>query len=150
MSGLKEEMSNKVSFFLEAKGYELIELNIIHHRSSSIIQILTDKPQGGITIEECAALHRDIYLLLDDGKASIDECSLEVSSPGIDRPLHTQKDFLRNRGKAVHVFLKDFFADKKEHQGIIKQLDDHHIFIENNQGVHRIPVSLIQKAQQII
>jgi ribosome maturation factor RimP len=150
MSQLSDDISTKVCGFLGSQGYELIELNIIHHRSADIIQILTDKPQGGITIEECAALHREIYHLLDEGRISIDDFSVEVSSPGIDRPLSTRKDFLRNRGKAVQIFLKDFFVDKKEYQGIIKELDEEHIFIDNNQMVQRIPISLIQKAQQII
>ncbi len=87
-------------------GYELVDMGIEKESTGQYLRIYLDKQQG-ITLDDCEKYHRQVQPLVE----SIDYDFLEVSSPGIDRPLKTEKDFLRSIGIEVEVRLY------KSHQG---------------------------------
>jgi ribosome maturation factor RimP len=74
-------------------GLELVDLIIIERNSTYMIEILTDRPQGGINLEECAAINKRIVEVLDSTQPWADDYQLTVASPGLDRHLKNQKDF---------------------------------------------------------
>ena len=111
------EMASRLS---RLQGLELVEIKLGRHRHDVLIQVLADKPQGGIRLEDCSVLHRSLVEAIDkEGILSEDGYSLEVSSPGLDRPLVTYKDFLRNISKEIHLWLKERNESKFEYTGII-------------------------------
>ena len=117
-----QELSNKV--FQEA-GMDLVDLKITGHKNDIHIEITADKPSGGINIRECAILNKALVALIEQENFLPPEIfSLELSSPGLDRPLVTRKDFMRVIGQELYIWLNDAVAGKKEVQGILTELSD--------------------------
>ena len=119
------EIAHRIS---QEQGLELVEVKIGRHKKDVLIQILADKPQGGIILEECAQLNRSIVESIDkEAFFSEDGYSLEVASPGLDRPLATAKDFLRNLNAEVHFWLKEKVEGKGEYQGTVQSVIENSI-----------------------
>ena len=137
----------------QTQGLELVEIKIGRHNKDVSIQILVDKPQGKISLKDCSLLNRAIVEAIDkEGILSEDGYSLEVASPGLDRPLATYKDFLRNLNKEVHLWLSEQVAGKKEHRGIIKSVTQEVLMIVTTKEQQEItvPVSQIMKGLLVI
>ena len=135
------------------QGLELVEVKVGGHKKDVSIQILADKPRGGINVEECSFLHRSIVEAIDkEGILSEDGYSLEVASPGLDRPLVTYKDFLRNLNNEVHVWLREQGTEKKEHGGIIKSATREALILVTTKGQQEIivPVNQITKGLLVV
>ena len=144
------EMAHRIT---QAQGLELVEVKIGIHHKDVLIQVLADKPQGGISIEECSLLNRSIVEAIDkDGILSEDGYSLEVASPGLDRPLVTYKDFSRNMNAQVRVWLKEKVAGKVEHEGIIQSVTEEFLtlLITQEQEEIKLPVDQMIKGLLVI
>jgi ribosome maturation factor RimP len=136
-----------------SQGLEIVELKIGVHQKDVMIQVLADKPQGGIGIEECTSLNRSIVEAIDkEGFFSEDGYSLEVASPGLDRPLATAKDFLRNINATVRILLKEKIAGKGEHEGVVKSVTENAVTLLTTKEKKEIsiPLDLIFKGQLVI
>jgi len=144
------ELSRIISEYLEARGLELIELVYRREGREQVLRVLTDRPQGGISLGECAQLNRELGLLLDEKALLEERYLLEVSSPGLDRPLHSRNDFLRCKNKTIKLFLREPVEGKIEWDGRITQVDEEAVHIETRDKPLTIPLSSINKAKQII
>ncbi len=101
-------------------GIDLIELKVYQQQGDVLISIVADKPLGGITMGECAQLNRALVEIIDqDSGLGNVGYALEFSSPGLDRPLSTVKDFMRNLNHEVHFWLKGPVEGKQEWSGIL-------------------------------
>ena len=87
---------------MSAGGMELVEVLFKMGKGRALLQVFIDKP-GGVTLDDCQAVSRELGTLLDVEDVISGAYVLEVSSPGLDRPLKTARDFERNLGKAVTV-----------------------------------------------
>jgi ribosome maturation factor RimP len=145
------EVASKVA---QDQGLELVEVKIGRHRQDVMIQILADKSQGGIILEECALLNRYIVESIDkEAFFSEDGYSLEVASPGLDRPLSTVKDFTRNLNAEVHFWLKEKVEGKVEYKGIVKSVSQENVILTTTTKDHKeidIPLTKILKALLVI
>ena len=89
-----------------ALGYELVELEFHPHRGGGLLRLYIDRTDGqtdGVTVEDCEAVSRRVSATLDVSDPIPGEYTLEVSSPGFDRPLRTRAHFQRFVGSRVHV-----------------------------------------------
>ncbi len=82
----------------EDRGFSLVDAELVREGQSRYLRIYIDKP-GGITLEDCEAYHRAAQPMAEE----VDYDFLEISSPGLDRPLKTQKDFDAHTGEAVEL-----------------------------------------------
>jgi len=129
----------------EAINLELVELKIGVHKKDVFLQVLADRPDGKIGIEECTKLNRSIVEAIDkEGFFSEDGYSLEVSSPGLDRPLVTPKDFLRNLNAEVRLWLKEKIAGKVEHVAFIQSVHDNAVVLLTVKEKQEITVPIDQ------
>lgn len=110
---------------LNGMGYELVEVEQLAH--NKLIRIFVDK-EGGITIDDCVAVSNHLSRLL--AVENIDYGRLEVSSPGLDRPLRKIKDFLRFQGEVIKVKLRIPLDGQRNFVGVLKEVDDGIIRIE--------------------
>lgn len=109
----------------EEAGMELIELKVAGHKNDVLIQITADKPSGGITIRECAILNKTLVAAIEQENLLPPEIfSLELSSPGLDRPLVTRKDFMRFIAKELRFWLNEPVGGKKEVQGMLAEVGE--------------------------
>ena len=136
---------------LTAAGVDLVELKVGRHKQDVLIQFIADKPKGGISMGECERLNRDIVRAIDENGFLGDNYALELSSPGLDRPLKTKKDFLRNMSAEVRVLTKEPVAGKREWVGRIIAAEDTHVVIgvEENADI-TVPLTILQKAVLVI
>ena len=140
-----------VKQILDPLGFELVEWKAIRSNNELILRFLIDRLEGGITLNECAQLNRDISQLLDEKNIVGQEYSLEVSSPGLDRPLQESKDFQRVMEKVIHVFLNEKQEGKLEFQGKLVRLEKEGIVLNDNRhGELFIPFTKINKAKQVV
>ncbi len=147
---ITEELKKLIQPLLEEGGFELVEINFNRSRFSSTLALFVDRIGGGITLDECTLLNRKIGELLDTSNIIQERYVLEVSSPGIDRPLKTKNDFLRCVGKDVKFFLREAINGKIEFTVKVLKAEDETVFVETKNDSLEIALSNIVKAKQII
>lgn len=145
-----EDLKTKISPLLEEEDIELVEMNFFRMEGKLALKLLVDKKEGGIDLSDCARLNERISNLLDNLDIIKERYFIEVSSPGIDRPLKTKNDFLRVKGKKVTIFLCETERGKREFSGILKDVDDDFVFLETDNEIVKIPFEKIIKAKQVI
>ncbi len=137
---------------LDEAGKDLIELKVGGHKNDVLIQITADKPSGGITIGECAILNKTLVAAIEqENFLPPDGFSLELSSPGLDRPLVTRKDFMRFIGQELHFWLHEPIDGKKELQGILAGVGESELTIECSRHLKSVlPLPVIIKGMLVI
>ena len=134
---------------LKRNNLELVQINY-SGRQRPVITLLIDRPEGGISIDECALMNKVIGEEWDAADILAGGYILEVSSPGIDWPLVNKSDFLRARNKKVRCFLKEAVSAKREMEGRVLEVNDACIILEADCGPLEIPLHNINKAKQVI
>ncbi len=146
----KQFIQKAVEDIVSELSLELVDLLMKKTRSTVIIDVLADRINGGITVEECSQINKRINAMIEESELFNGDFIVEVSSPGLDRPLKTSKDFMRVKGKRVIFYLNDFIERKKEHSGEIINVDEADIRVKLKDQEIKIPLTLINKAVQII
>lgn len=114
---------------IEENHFELVDVEYVKEGSNKYLRAFIDK-EGGITIEDCELVSRAFGELLDKEDFIEESYILEVSSPGLGRPLKKDKDFKRSLGEDVEIKLFKAVQKKKEFTGILKGYDDKTVTIK--------------------
>ena len=135
---------------VESMGFELVRVILIGSGKPTL-QIMAEKPDGTITIDECGKLSQAISVVLDVENTMEDTAYyLEVGSPGIDRPLTRLKDFDRFAGQEARMEIDPPVDGRKRFKGTLKGTKGDHILIAIEDGEKTIPFSSIEKAKLIV
>ncbi len=118
---------------LEELAYELVDLEFVKEGQSWYLRLYLDK-EGGITLDDCEAASRAIEAVMDEKDPIEQAYYLEVSSPGLDRPLKKEKDFIKYAGEVVDVKLYRAQNKKKTFQGELVGLKDDVVTILDETG----------------
>lgn len=114
---------------VEVHGFELVDVEYVKEGGNWYLRAYIDKP-GGITVDDCEVISRALSDLLDE-KDFIDEAYiLEVSSPGLGRPLKKEKDYIRSMGELVEVRTYRPIDRQKEFTGVLCAYDEDSVTIE--------------------
>jgi len=148
--GIISELKELIGSRLSEKGLELVDLIYRYEGSALVLRVLVDWPQGGITLAECSQLNQEIGEMLEERENLQQKYILEVSSPGIDRPLREKSDFQRCLQRKAHFFLREPIGGKIELEGRIVRVQEGSLQIESAQGSVEIPLAIINKAKQLI
>jgi ribosome maturation factor RimP len=133
---------------IENNNYELVDVEYIKEAGSWYLRIYIDK-EGGIAIDDCEVVSRALGEKLDELDYIEDAYILEVSSPGLGRPLKKEKDFARSLGDEVEVKTYRAIDKQKEFVGILKAYDGDTItlgFEEDEMVINRVDIALIRLA----
>ena len=117
----------------EQMGFELVDAGVEKEPTGRYLRFYIDKPEG-ISLDDCEAYHKAVRSLAD----TVDYDFMEVSSPGIDRPLKKDRDFERNLGSEIEIRLFKPMEGAKQLTGILAGLEDGNILLETPDGVKRI------------
>ena len=118
---------------VEEYGFELVDVEYVKEGSNWYLRAYIDKP-GGIGVNDCEAVSRRLSDILDEKDYIEDSYILEVSSPGLGRPLKKEKDFARSLGEEVEVRTYRAIDRQKEFIGILKDYDKDTVTIEYEDG----------------
>jgi len=130
-----------------AAGLELVLAEFRRESSGRILRLYIDRPDGGVTLDDCADISRQVTDLLDVSLEDIGPYNLEVSSPGIERPLVKPTDYQRFTGKAARIQLHAAVNGQKKFKGIISTATDETVQIETDAGTVSFDFSQIVKGR---
>ena len=118
---------------VEEHGFELVDVEYVKEGGTWYLRAYIDKP-GGINVDDCEVVSRRLSDILDEKDYIEEAYILEVSSPGLGRPLKKEKDFKRSLGEEVDVRTYRMIEKQKEVTGLLKDYDDATVTIEMEDG----------------
>ena len=127
-------------------GMELIDVEYGREPSGMVLRLIIDKP-GGVTIDDCSHISRQAGDLLDAKDSVPWSYNLEVSSPGINRPLKKKDDFERFAGQKVLIKTREPIDGRRNFKGILDGTKENFIVVSSEQTTFNIPFELIAKAR---
>ena len=104
-------------------GYELVDVEFVKEGPNWYLRIFIDK-EGGVTIDDCEAVSKTLEKIFDEKDPIEQAYFLEISSPGIDRPLKKKEDFIKYNGEMVDVKLYKLYEGSKEYTGKLVGYDE--------------------------
>ena len=146
---LNERVREIIEPTAQALGFDLVRVTYGGGRTPTL-QIMAERPDGTMAIEDCEALSREVSALLDVEDPIAGEYNLEVSSPGIDRPLTRAKDFQRWQGFDAKLELDEAQDGRRRFSGVLGGMDGEEVLIETQEGPARVPLSRVVKAKLIL
>lgn len=146
-TNMEEKILEIIKEDIEKEGFEIVEIKSIRQHGKINIRVFIDKP-GGITLNDCEKASGIIRFLLDGSGLNFSDYVIEVSSPGLDRPLKTEKDFVRNIGRTIMINLTSPPGDIKGYiEGKIISVKNSILVLDSKRGVKSIPTDKISNAK---
>jgi len=130
---------------LEDYGLELVDIEFRSSGKRWLLRIFIDK-EGGVLLSDCENISRELSLILDVEDFIDHPYTLEVSSPGVTRPLKTIEDFKRSIGRLCRVITSQPVSGKREIKGVILSVREGEIQIKGKIDIFNIPMYVIKKA----
>jgi ribosome maturation factor RimP len=136
----------------EAAGYEIVRLRLMGGEHARRLQIMAETPDGEMVVEDCARLSRAISEVMDAADPVAGEYTLEVSSPGVDRPLTRLKDFVTYEGHEARIELDRVAEGRKRFRGVLAGVEDDNIGIdlEGEDATAMVPFAWVVEAKLIL
>lgn len=145
-----EQITPLIEEKLKELGYELFDLRFFQAGSRSILRVTIDSAKG-ISIKDCEIASNEISSILDQEDFSANrKYNLEISSPGIDRPLKTERDFRRIIGHPVTLHLKEGIDGKKKLEGEVLSCEDNKLRLKTEHIIVEVPLSDIFSGKEEI
>jgi ribosome maturation factor RimP len=133
-AAIDRRLAEIISPVIEDMGYELVRIRLMSGKNT-ILQIMADKPDGGIEVDDCAEISNAVSAVLDVEDPILDAYTLEVSSPGIDRPLTRLKDFETFEGYEAKLETAEMIDGRRRFKGELAGVEGEDVLINiENQG----------------
>ena len=157
MSSKLEQLQALVAPVVEALGYQCWGVEFLSQGRHSLLRIYIDKQPDGVLIEDCEIVSRQISGVLDVEDPISAEYTLEVSSPGMDRPLFTLEQFASHAGEQVKIKLRSPFEGRRNFQGLLRGVEEQDVVVqaafpqrELDQGVVDAGILEVEDAHQAL
>ena len=132
-AAIDRRMAEIITPVIEDLGYELVRIRLMSGKES-ILQIMADKPEGGIEVDDCALISTAVSATLDVEDLILDSYTLEVSSPGIDRPLTRIKDFDNFEGYEAKLETDELIDGRRRFKGMLAGTEGDEVLINLTEG----------------
>ncbi|TWB36849.1 ribosome maturation factor RimP [Nitrospirillum pindoramense] len=147
---VQERIAGIIAPSVEAMGYDLVRV-LLTGNARPTLQIMAERLDGAaMTVDDCAEISRAVSALLDVEDPIEVAYTLEVSSPGIDRPLTRLKDFERFAGFEVRVETSQPVDDRRRFIGMLKGVEDGKVLVDMPTGPAAVPFDLILRAKLVM
>jgi ribosome maturation factor RimP len=146
---IDQKLAKIVQPSIEGLGYELVRLRLMAGKKVTL-QIMAERPDGTMEVEDCAELSRNLSAILDVEDPISGEYSLEVSSPGIDRPLTRLSDFDRWEGYEAKLETDELIEGRKRFKGILAGVDGDEVLIEIEEGTIGLQFDWLADAKLVL
>lgn len=128
-SAIDQRLASIITPAIEGLGFELVRVRLMGGRTRTL-QIMADRPEGGIEVDDCAKISTAVSAVLDVEDPLDDPYVLEVSSPGIDRPLTRLKDFDAWEGYEARIETTELIDGQRRFKGVLRGAEDQDVLIE--------------------
>lgn len=140
-------LGQRLTTVVEAMGYELVGVEFQPHRHHALLRIYIDHEQG-IDLDACQRVSHQLSGVLDVEDLIEGPYTLEVSSPGLDRPLFEARHFSRFAGSAVRIHLRELLDGRRKLTGCLLGMRDNAVVLVDNEGREwQVPLERIEKAR---
>ncbi|MFV0514541.1 MAG: ribosome maturation factor RimP [Jhaorihella sp.] len=148
-SAMDRRIAEIVTPAIEDLGLELVRVRLMSGKST-ILQIMADRPEGGIEVDECAAVSNAVSAVLDVEDPILDAYTLEVSSPGIDRPLTRLKDFDAFQGYEAKLETAEPIDGRRRFKGELAGIDGDEVLINVEEGTIGLKFDWLSEAKLVL
>lgn len=148
MATIEQRLTEMLEPAVDALGYELWGIEFISAGKHSILRLFIDAEQG-ITVDDCADVSYQVSAILDVEDPISTEYNLEVSSPGMDRPLFKAEQYARYVGEQIFVQLRMPVGNRRKWQGTLVSVEGEIITLDLDSEQQRIALSNVQKVHLI-
>ena len=145
---LRDRLIELLEPVVNAIGYELVLLEFSPRDGSGMLRLFIDA-EAGITLDDCEKVSREVAATLDVEDVITSAYRLEISSPGLDRPLVKPEHFRRFRGEVAKVQMLAPVAGRRRFQGVLLDATDDAVTIETDDGPITLPLADIDKAKLV-
>ena len=145
---ITKQVSDLIEPILDEIGFALVDVEYLSDRGRWVLRIYIDK-DGGVTIDDCVKATRELGDLIDIKNIIEHEYVLEVSSPGLNRPLKKEADFIHAIGKKVKIKTVMPVNGRRNFMGYLKDFKDHALYIESEGELITLAWADIEKANMV-
>jgi ribosome maturation factor RimP len=147
---IRQKVLSIIEPVCEGSGYELVDLSYQRESNGWVVRVFIDNGDGTVGFQDCEKVSRELSAVLDVEDPIPTAYSLEVSSPGVERPLRTEEHFVRFAGQEAKVVLEEGVDGRRNYRGIINGADDGHILITVDGNDFRLPLVDLKHAKLIV
>lgn len=140
-AAMDRRLAEIIAPVIEDMGFELVRVRLMSGKNTTL-QVMAERPDGGIEVDDCAAISTAISAVLDVEDPILDAYTLEVSSPGIDRPLTRIKDFETFEGYEARIETADLIDGRKRFKGVLAGVEDDEVLINVDEGGETLTIGL--------
>ena len=148
-AAIDKRLAEIVQPVIEGMGYELVRLRLMSGTKTTL-QVMADRPDGGIEVDDCAKISTAISAVLDVEDPIEDEYALEVSSPGIDRPLTRLKDFDMWADHEAKIETSELIDGRRRFKGQLRGTDGDEVLIEIPEGTIGLQFDWLTDAKLVL
>ena len=148
-AAIDRRMAAIVGPVIQDMGYELVRVRLMGGKSKTL-QIMADRPEGGIEVEDCAKISTAVSAVLDVEDPLDDAYTLEVSSPGIDRPLTRMKDFDAWAGYEAKIETTELIDGRRRFRGVLAGTEDDEVLLEIEEGTIGLKFDWLSDAKLVL
>lgn len=149
MSTVADKVRDIIEAPAEALGFDLVRVRYTTGKRPTL-QIMAERPDGSMNVDDCAELSRSVSAILDVEDPIHGEYDLEISSPGIDRPLVRERDFERYAGFEAKVELAVPQEGQRRFRGLLQGIEGGVVKLRTDQGPARLPFQDIDQAKLVL
>ncbi|WP_299152745.1 ribosome maturation factor RimP [uncultured Tateyamaria sp.] len=149
-AAMDRRLAEIITPVIEDLGYELVRVRLMSGKDESTLQIMADKPDGGIEVDDCAAISTAVSATLDVEDPILDAYTLEVSSPGIDRPLTRLKDFDAFEGYEAKLETDELIDGRRRFKGVLAGIEDDEVLINVTEGTIGLKFDWLSDAKLVL
>lgn len=143
---IKDDLVGLIRPAVESLGYEFVGLEYLSNPKNRLVRVYIDRDPEGIGVEDCAEVSHEVSALLDVEDPIAGDYSLEVSSPGIERPLFEPEHFRRFCGEVAQVHLFWPVANRRKIKGVIRDADAERVVLETDGQLYELAYEVIRRA----
>ena len=148
-AAIDQRLAGIITPVIEALGFELVRVRLMSGKSTTL-QIMAERPEGGIEDDECAAISTAVGATLDVEDPIVDEYTLEVSSPGIDRPLTRLKDFATFEGYEAKIETTELIDGRRRFKGELAGVEGNDVLINIEEGTVGLNFDWLSDAKLVL
>ncbi|REC57880.1 ribosome maturation factor RimP [Rhodosalinus sediminis] len=148
-AAIDRRLAEIVQPVIEDMGFELVRVRLMGGKTSTL-QIMAEKPEGGIEVDDCAEISTAVSAVLDVEDPILDAYTLEVSSPGIDRPLTRLRDFADFEGYEAKLETSELIDGRRRFKGVLAGVEGDEVLVNLPEGTVGLKFDWLSDAKLVL